>query len=549
MAEKGVQLDQGIFSCPICLNLLRDPVSIPCGHSYCMSCVQGIWDREEAKGKIPSCPQCRQTYSPRPILLKNTMLAALMEEINKSRPLADDSCHAGSLPEACDFCSGRKREACKSCLASLVSYCKSHLQPHDNSPKSVKHKLVEPTKTIQENICPHHHQVTKMFCRTDQQCICNLCIEHGHKGHVTVSAAAERAEKQRELEARRQSVQRSIQAGGNNVSALEEKLLTAERSADAAANNSARIFGALVALLEKKSLTVKQEVRSQQEAEATRLNAILGKLQQRMGELKTRDLELLTISETEDNGLFLQSYATLPPVSESWERVDVDVCPVRYNQEVLAAISELREILQEFLQEEQPSVPTTVANLEPSSREDFLKYARNFTIDPSTVHGNLILSEGNTRATLMPQDQGYPAHPYRFTRYYQALTNQRLTGRCYLEVSRKGRVYIGVAYSGVSRARLSPESAIGFNRTSWALLCERGEFSFWHNGVDTPVPGPGASKIGVYLDQNAGTLAFYSVGQSMTLMHRVKVTFTEPVHAAVRFYNNWGDIVDFCKLK
>ncbi|KAI3374186.1 hypothetical protein L3Q82_006047 [Scortum barcoo] len=56
------------------LGIWQDPVTIPCGHSYCMNCIKSFWDDEDEK-KIHSCPQCRQTFTPRPVLVKNTMLA------------------------------------------------------------------------------------------------------------------------------------------------------------------------------------------------------------------------------------------------------------------------------------------------------------------------------------------------------------------------------------------------------------------------------------------------------------------------------------------
>uniref|UniRef100_A0A3Q1GFB3 RING-type domain-containing protein n=1 Tax=Acanthochromis polyacanthus TaxID=80966 RepID=A0A3Q1GFB3_9TELE len=88
MAQRGVQLDQEKLSCSICLDLLKDPVTIPCGHSYCMNCIRSYWDGQYL-GQTYSCPQCRQTFRPRPDLKKNTVMADLVEEVKKTRLESD----------------------------------------------------------------------------------------------------------------------------------------------------------------------------------------------------------------------------------------------------------------------------------------------------------------------------------------------------------------------------------------------------------------------------------------------------------------------------
>uniref|UniRef100_A0A3Q2DBN0 Uncharacterized protein n=1 Tax=Cyprinodon variegatus TaxID=28743 RepID=A0A3Q2DBN0_CYPVA len=232
MAHQGYQMDSVKLSCPICLDLMRDPVTIPCGHNYCMNCIGNFWDGEEKEKGIYSCPQCRQRFTPRPVLKKNTMLAELVEDLKKTglQAPAADHCYAGPEDVACDVCTGRKMKAVKSCLVCMASYCENHLQPHYDAEPLQKHKLVDPSKKLKENICSNHDEVMKIFCRTDQQCICYLCLMDEHKGHETVPAAAERTEKQKELQERRQQIQQRIQDQEKDVKSLINLMLYSDYS-------------------------------------------------------------------------------------------------------------------------------------------------------------------------------------------------------------------------------------------------------------------------------------------------------------------------------
>nr|XP_024661734.1 tripartite motif-containing protein 16-like [Maylandia zebra] len=454
-------MDPETFTCSICLDLLKDPVTIPCGHSYCMNCITKLWNGEKVK-KIQSCPQCRQIFTVRPVLVKNTILANLVEELKKTglQAATADHCYAGPEDVACGLCIGRKLKARKSCLICLTSYCEKHLKPHYYSPTLKEHKLVEPSKKLQEKICSRHDEVMKMFCRTDQQSICHQCLIDDHKGHDTVSAAAERTERQRELEVSRQNIQQRIQDREKDVKLLQQEVEAINQSADQTVEHSEKIFTELIHLIQKRSSDVKQQIRSQQETEVSRVKELQEKLEQEITELKRKDAELKQLSHTEDHIQFLHNYPSLSALSESTDSSSINIRPLSYFEDVTAAVSEVRDKLQDILREEWTKISLTVTEVdvllsdsqaEPKTRAEFLKYSREITLDPNTANTYLLLSEENRKATSTKK-QSYSDHPDRFTGWWQVLSRQSLTGRCYWEVEwRGGGIIVAAAYKNISR--------------------------------------------------------------------------------------------------
>lgn len=117
-----------------------------------------------------------------------------MELSSSTLPL--DPSYAGPGDVSCDECTGRKHRAVKSCLMCVASFCESHLIPHTTVPYLKKHKLIEASSDLQENVCSQHEKINEIYCRTDQKSICASCALNEHKGHDTVEAETERMEKQ-----------------------------------------------------------------------------------------------------------------------------------------------------------------------------------------------------------------------------------------------------------------------------------------------------------------------------------------------------------------
>ncbi len=156
----------------------------------------------------------------------------------------------------------------------------------------------------------------------------------------------------------------------------------------------------------------------------------------------------------------------------------------------------------------------------------------------------LRLSERNRVITDNNTDQSYPDHPDRFDEYQQVLCRESVCGRCYWELEWSGYVSISVSYKSIRRKGRGDECMFGSNDQSWSLICFPSSYSFRHNNIKTDLSVKSiSSRIGVFVDHGAGTLSFYSVSDTMSLIHTVQTTFTQTLYPGFGFWFGTGLIV------
>ncbi|KAG2463936.1 TRI25 ligase, partial [Polypterus senegalus] len=477
------------FICSVCLEMLNDPVTIPCGHNYCMCCIKKYWDREEAAG-IYSCPLCREEIEPRPELTRNTLLADVTEllrdmAVGSSLPRT----HAGPVDVTCDFCTGEIREAAaKTCVTCMASYCVTHLQPHRESEAFKTHRLEEPTGNLKQKLCSKHHKLLEMFCRTDQTCVCLMCAVIEHRDHDLVTPDVETAEKQGQMDMKRKEMKRIIWKKEEQVALIKAGIVELRNTAQREIQECEKTFISVLQSIERLRVEVTMLIRDHEEREVKKAKEHKEHLEKQIEELKMRDDVMLELLKMDDHICFLQLSFSSSLLLDAWP----------------------------------------------------------LTLDPNTINGSLRISEENTMVKFNTVKAHYPIHPDRFERWPQVLCREALFGRRYYwEVKWSGEhADIGVAYNDICRKGGDSKCLLGGNDKSWSLVCSDSRYSVRHNGVDTLISAPSSQTIGVYLDWHDGTLSFYSISDTLTLLFRFHTTFTQPLYPGFRVTGS----VKICQL-
>uniref|UniRef100_A0A8C4X4M3 Tripartite motif-containing protein 16-like n=1 Tax=Erpetoichthys calabaricus TaxID=27687 RepID=A0A8C4X4M3_ERPCA len=299
-------------------------------------------------------------------------------------------------------------------------------------------------------------------------------------------------------------------------------------------------FTDLIHCIEEARKILTERITEQEKREMEKADGVMEQLEKEIEELKRREAELKELSKTKDHLHFLQVSVTLHTLPADGDSLSFTVMAEFSSEDLLKELSGLKKSLEKIFQQDiltrtppGPEAPNfTLQPPGPQSREEFLQYFCPLTLDINTAHRDLHLSEENKKVTYEGTETEYPDHPNRFDYWCQVLCREDLTGtRCYWEVEGSGLfIKIGVAYKGLSRKGGGNECRLGYNDKSWSLQRSVFQCSVRHNNKTTVISAPCSTRIGVYLDCPAGSLSFYSVSHTMTLLHRFNTTFTEPLY-------------------
>ncbi|KAL1279695.1 hypothetical protein QQF64_014295 [Cirrhinus molitorella] len=208
---------------------------------------------------------------------------------------------------------------------------------------------------------------------------------------------------QNQLKEMQKTFQRRIQQREKDVHQLREAVESHKRSAQTEVEDSERIFTELIRSIERSRSELIRLIRDQEKAAVSRAEGRLERLEQEINDLRRRDAELEQLLHTQDHIQFLQSFQSLSAPPESTDVNDKPFISLVSSDGLRESVHQLRDKLEDFCKEELKKISdrVTFTNIVPRTRNDFLQYSHQLTLDLNTVNKRLRLSENNRAATIL----------------------------------------------------------------------------------------------------------------------------------------------------
>ncbi|XP_074490452.1 E3 ubiquitin-protein ligase TRIM21-like [Sebastes fasciatus] len=526
MSAASCLLTEDQFLCSICLDVFTDPVTTPCGHNFCKTCITQHWDI-----KVPcQCPNCKEVFNNRPELRVNNFISEMAAQFRQSAQQKASSSSSeqqaakpGEVP--CDVCTGTKLKALKSCLVCLVSYCETHLEPHLTMSGLKRHQLIDPVENLEGRMCTKHDKLLELFCKTDQMCVCMLCTVLDHKTHDVVPLKEGYEGKKAELEA---EIQQMIQKRRLKIQEMKHSVGHSKEDADREIADGVQVFTALKESVERSQAELIDTIKEKQRKTEKQAEGFIKELEQEISELKKRSTEVEQLLLSEDHLHLLQGFTSLNALpTKTW--TEVSVRPSSYEGTVVRAVNQLEETLSKQMKK-----------LFEAELKRVQQSAEEVTLDPDTANPWLILSDDGKQVKDGDVKKNLPDNPERFTCPCVLAKQSFSSGRFYFEVQVKGKTEwdLGVARESINR------------KGDITLTPQNGYWTIWlrNKSEYKALAGPPVclslksqpEKVGVFVDYEEGLVSFYDVDAAALIYSFTGCCFTEKLYPYFSPSLNYG---------
>ncbi|XP_011809122.1 PREDICTED: E3 ubiquitin/ISG15 ligase TRIM25 [Colobus angolensis palliatus] len=351
------------LSCSICLEPFKEPVTTPCGHNFCGSCLNETW---AVQGAPYLCPQCRAVYQARPQLHKNTVLCNVVEQFLQAElareppadgwtPPARASAPSLGAQVACDHC--LKEAAVKTCLVCMASFCQEHLQPHFDSPAFQDHPLQSPVRDLLRRKCSQHNRLREFFCPEHGECICHICLVE-HKSCSPASLSQASANLEATLRHKLTVMYSQINGASRALDDVRNRQQDVRMTANRKVEQLRQEYTEMKALLDASESTSTRKIKEEEKRVNTKFDTIYQILLKKKSEIQTLKEEIERGLTEGDEFEFLEKASKLRGISTK----PVYIPEVELNQKLIKGIyhstldlkNELKQCIRQ-LQEPTPS--------------------------------------------------------------------------------------------------------------------------------------------------------------------------------------------------
>ena len=254
-------------SCSVCMCKYTDPKQLPCLHSFCLHCLNGIQRTSGRRDKI-ACPECRQEFN----VPDNGNLAALPTNFRINSlldVLAIKECSTTGVK--CGNCDERTKQS-HYCFQCYAFWCEECIGLHNRIKANKDHyalALEQFREQDFENILKrpsfcgipgHEKKEMEFFCKICEVAICNACALLDHEGHAKMLLEMAANERKLRLKSAIDSQKKRAEAKKSQIEKLIEYYNEVQEQAACVTRNVQEYADSIHAAIEAKKLEIFDDV-------------------------------------------------------------------------------------------------------------------------------------------------------------------------------------------------------------------------------------------------------------------------------------------------